>query len=44
MIKIIIGEPEQLKNNILVKKSAFVSFDYRGEIVDFIKQMVRSIV
>lgn len=39
MIKIRIGEPEQLKNNILVKKSAFVSFDYRGEIVDFIKQM-----
>ena len=39
MIKIRISEPEQLKNNILVKKSAFVSFDYKGEIVDFIKQM-----
>ena len=39
MIKIHIGEPDKLSNNILVKKSAFVSFDYRPEIVSFIKKM-----
>ena len=39
MIKIHIGEPEKLSNNILVKKSAFVSFDYNPDIVSFIKQM-----
>lgn len=39
MIKIKIGEPEKLSNNILVKKSAFVSFDYNPDIVSFIKQM-----
>lgn len=39
MIKIHIGEPEKLANNILVKKSAFVSFDYNPDIVSFIKQM-----
>ena len=39
MIKIHIGEPEKLSNNILVKKSAFVSFDYNPNIVSFIKQM-----
>lgn len=39
MIKIKIGEPEKLTNNILVKKSAFVSFDYNPDIVSFIKQM-----
>ena len=39
MIKIHIGEPEKLSNNILVKKSAFVSFDYNSDIVSFIKQM-----
>lgn len=39
MIKIYIGEPEKLSNNILVKKSAFVSFDYNPDIVSFIKQM-----
>lgn len=39
MIKIHIGEPEKLPNNILVKKSAFVSFDYNPDIVSFIKQM-----
>lgn len=39
MIRIHIGEPEKLSNNILVKKSAFVSFDYNPEIVSFIKQM-----
>lgn len=39
MIKIRIDEPKQLKNNILVKKSAFVSFDYNPDIVSFIKQM-----
>ena len=39
MIKIHIGEPEKLLNNILVKKSAFVSFDYNPDIVSFIKQM-----
>ena len=39
MIKIHIGEPEKLSNNILVKKSAFVSFDYNPDIVSFINQM-----
>nr|DAH45543.1 MAG TPA: Chromatin remodeling complex ATPase [Caudoviricetes sp.] len=39
MIKIKIGEPKKLSNNILVKKSAFVSFDYNPDIVSFIKQM-----
>ncbi len=39
MIRIHIGEPDKLSNNILVKKSAFVSFDYNPEIVSFIKQM-----
>lgn len=39
MIKIKIREPEKLSNNILVKKSAFVSFDYNPDIVSFIKQM-----
>lgn len=39
MIKIHIGEPDKLSNNILVKKSAFVSFDYNPDIVSFIKKM-----
>lgn len=39
MIKIHIGEPDKLSNNVLVKKSAFVSFDYEPEIVAFIKKM-----
>ena len=39
MIRIHIGDPEKLSNNILVKKSAFVSFDYNPDIVSFIKQM-----
>lgn len=39
MIRIHIGEPEKLSNNILVKKSAFVSFDYNPDIVSFIKQL-----
>lgn len=39
MIKIQIGEPDKLSNNVLVKKSAFVSFDYNPDIVSFIKQM-----
>ena len=39
MIKIHIGEPNKLANNILVKKSAFVSFDYNPDIVNYIKQM-----
>lgn len=39
MIRIHIGEPEKLSNNILVKKSAFISFDYNPDIVSFIKQM-----
>ena len=39
MIRIHIGEPENLSNNILVKKSAFVSFDYNPKIVSFIKKM-----
>ena len=39
MIRIHIDKPDKLKNNILVKKSAFVSFDYNTDIVSFIKQM-----
>ena len=39
MIRIHIGEPYKLSNNILVKKSAFVSFDYNPDIVSFTKQM-----
>lgn len=39
MITIHIGEPDKLSNNILVRKSAFVSFDYNPDIVSFIKQM-----
>lgn len=39
MINIQIGEPNKLANNILVKKSAFVSFDYNPDIVNYIKQM-----
>ena len=39
MIRIHIDKPDKLKNNILVKKSAFVSFDYNPDIVSFIKQM-----
>lgn len=39
MIKIKIEASEKLSNNILVKKSAFVSFDYNPDIVSFIKQM-----
>ena len=39
MIKIHIDKPDKLKNNILVKKSAFVSFDYNPQIISFIKQM-----
>lgn len=39
MIRIHIGEPDKLSNNILVKESAFVSFDYNPDIVSFIKKM-----
>lgn len=39
MIRISIAEPKKLANNILVKKSAFVSFDYDGRVVEFIKNM-----
>jgi SNF2 family DNA or RNA helicase len=39
MINIRIGEPERLANNVLVKQSAFVSFDYDGQIVSYIKDM-----
>lgn len=39
MIRIHIGEPDKLSNNILVKKSAFVSFDYNPDIASFIKKM-----
>lgn len=39
MICIRIGEPDRLKNNVLVKASAFVSFDYDTRIVDFIRNM-----
>lgn len=39
MIKIKIDNPDKLASNVLIKKSAFVSFDYDGRIVDFIKKM-----
>lgn len=39
MIRISIGEPDKLSNNILVKKSAFVNFDYNPDIINFIKKM-----
>lgn len=39
MIKIKIDNPDKLASNVLIKKSAFVSFDYDGSIVDFIKKM-----
>lgn len=39
MIQIKIDEPLKLKNNILVKMSAFVSFDYDADVVSYIKQM-----
>lgn len=39
MINIRIGEPEKLKNNILIKQSAFLSFDYNGTIINYIKGM-----
>jgi SNF2 family DNA or RNA helicase len=39
MIKIKIDNTDKLASNVLIKKSAFVSFDYDGRIVDFIKKM-----
>lgn len=39
MIKIKIDNPDKLAPNVLIKKSAFVSFDYDGRVVDFIKKM-----
>ena len=39
MIKIRIDKPEKLANNVLVKASAFVSFDYNMDIIDYIKSM-----
>lgn len=39
MIKIEIGEPKKFLNNVIVKKSAFVSFDYDPEIVGYIKTL-----
>lgn len=39
MIKIKIDNPDKLTSNVLIKKSAFVSFDYDGMVVDFIKKM-----
>jgi SNF2 family DNA or RNA helicase len=39
MVNIRIGEPNKLKNNILVKKSAFLSFPYNGTMINFIKNM-----
>ena len=39
MIRIKIDEPNKLSGNVLVKKSAFVSFDYNSEIVAYVKAM-----
>ena len=43
MIKIKIDKPNKLANNILIKYSAFVSFDYDSEIVSYIKNMATRI-
>lgn len=43
MINIKIDNPIKLKNNVLVKKSAFVSFDYDSKIVDYIKNLATRI-
>nr|DAZ84883.1 MAG TPA: hypothetical protein [Caudoviricetes sp.] len=34
MIRIHIGEPKKLSDNIVVKKSAFISFPYKAEIIN----------
>lgn len=39
MINIDIGNPLKLKDNIVVKKSAFISFPYNAEIINYIKNM-----
>jgi superfamily II DNA or RNA helicase len=39
MIRIHIGEPKKLSDNIIVKKSAFISFPYKAEIINYIKNM-----
>lgn len=39
MININIGNPSKLKDNVVVKKSAFVSFPYNPEIISYIKSM-----
>lgn len=39
MINITLATPQKLNNNILVKTSAFVSFDYDARIVEYIKNM-----
>lgn len=39
MINIDIGTPLKLKDNIVVKKSAFISFPYNAEIINYIKNM-----
>lgn len=37
MINIVIDDPLKLKDNILVKKSAFVTFDYDAKIVEYMQ-------
>lgn len=39
MIRIEIGEPNKLAGNILVKKVAFVTFDYDSRIVDYVRNL-----
>lgn len=39
MINIKIDAPLKLKDNIIVKKSAFISFPYNAEIINYIKNM-----
>lgn len=39
MINILIDEPKKFKDNILIKYSAFVSFDYDADIVSYLKNI-----
>lgn len=39
MISVEIGDPIQLNNNVLVKQSAFISFEYNSDIVKFLQDM-----
>ena len=38
-MKITIAEPKQLNNNVLYEESAFLSFEYNNDIIDYIKSL-----